>query len=306
MIVVFGSTNVDLISHVRQIARPGETVLSEDYVQSFGGKGANQAVAAARICAGTGTTVMLASAVGTDTFGADCVGNLRSNGVNVSLVAINDRRTGCAFISVDDTGENAITVASGANGTVRASAISDTALIGMRFLVLQMEVSLEENVQMAARAKALGARVILNLAPAPSNVPAVSLRELLRQTDILVVNEHEAAAVAEMLSRDGLAPSDNAAIASFCDLCLIVTKGADGVSRYEADGAIHYCAAKPVTVVDTTGAGDTFVGALAAFLAADLPMEVAMNRACSAATFACLALGAQAGMPDIDKLERFG
>jgi ribokinase len=306
MIVVFGSINMDLVARVRRIARPGETVLSPRADSFFGGKGANQAVAAARAGQGGSVRVAMAGAVGDDAFGRACADNLRDNGVEVAALRMGDDPTGCAFITVDDTGENAITVASGANMSVRAADVPEDLLSRASVLVMQMEVPLAECLSVAARARQAGVKVLWNFAPVPTVSDPMAIAELLAATDVLVVNEHEATRVAEIVGvnagEDHVAAAS--ALAQTYGLLSIVTAGAKGAVAISPDGNRIEAAARPVTPVDTTGAGDTFVGVLANGFAEGLDLKEALRRACSAASLSCLIPGAQAGMPTRDALER--
>src|SRR3954447_11424030 len=191
MILVFGSINIDLVARVSAIPRPGETVLSTGYEMLFGGKGANQAVAAARASQGTGIEVAMAARVGSDEFGRAAVTNLAASGVSVAHVTSGPEPTGCAFITVDERGENAITVASGANRTLSFGILKHR-FAAADLLVLQMEVPFPEGRAAAEAARRAGGRVIWNLAPAPPDLAQKDLLSLLAATDILVVNEHEA------------------------------------------------------------------------------------------------------------------
>jgi ribokinase len=305
MILVFGSINIDLIVRVPEFARPGETVLTDGYQTAFGGKGANQAVAASRASRAPSRVVM-ASAVGDDAFGRIARDNLSANRVDVGFVRIVTEPTGCAFITVDQAGENAITVASGANRAVSASAVPDTLLDEATLVVLQMEVPVVENFALAARARARGKQVLLNLAPAPHADSADHLTALLAATDILVANEHESRAALVLLTGEDAADPETAmaGIARSQGLIGVVTLGAQGATAIFPEGSRRHAAATPVEAVDTTGAGDTFVGILAASLAEGRPFEAALARACYGASLACLALGAQAGMPDAAALDR--
>ncbi|NNM71345.1 ribokinase [Enterovirga aerilata] len=297
MIVVFGSINIDLVARVASIPRPGETVLSPGYEMLFGGKGANQAVAAARALQGTGIEVAMVGRVGDDEFGRAAVGNLQANGVAVGCVAAAREPTGCAFIAVDERGENAITVASGANMALRAGDLAHRPGRG-DVLVLQMEVPFAEALSAAREASAAGAVVIWNLAPAPASFSREDLSALLDATTILVVNEHEASAAAGAL---GEAASDAAAAAAAVSLChdrtVILTSGAAGARVYAGGTCSFHAPAPAVEVVDTTGAGDTFVGVLAAMSAEGMDLPRSVELACRAASLACGRSGAQAGMP---------
>ncbi|MBD2747955.1 ribokinase [Microvirga sp. BT688] len=307
MIVVFGSINMDLVARVPRIARPGETVLSRRADSFFGGKGANQAVAAARIGQRGPGRVAMVGAVGDDPFGKACRKNLEDNGIDVQAVRVADEPTGCAFITVDGTGENAITVASGANTALRSIDLPDSLISKASVLVLQMEVPLADSLNAAAMARRAGARVIWNFAPVPSTQERSGMAELLEATDVLVVNEHEALAIAELV---GVPAADDylqaaAAVAKDFGPTCIVTAGARGAYAVSGDGTRIHAAARPITPVDTTGAGDTFVGVLANGFAEGLEIGPAMERACAAASLSCLTAGAQAGMPRTDSLEHY-
>lgn len=299
MILVFGSINIDLVARVDAIARPGETVLSRRADTYFGGKGANQSVAAARIGAGGAMPVALVGAVGNDAFGRSCVDNLRANGVDTSHVRIVEEPTGCAFIAVASSGENAITVASGANMSVRAQDVSDELLDAATIVVLQMEVPLAENLVVAERARLGGAKVLWNVAPASSALSREDVTALLRSTDVLVVNELEALTIGRIV--DAGEPDSEAEAArhlAFLHGCLcIVTAGKRGAFAFHPDGKRLTIAAPSIEPVDTTGAGDTFVGVLAHGLATGMPLDASLDYACRAASRSCMVAGAQAGMP---------
>jgi ribokinase len=293
MILIFGSINVDLVARVDQIARPGETVLSPGYEVFYGGKGANQAVAAAR-SAPSGTSVSMCGAVGKDTFGDGCRANFATEGVDASLLQVVDAPTGCAFISVDARGENAITVASGANHALDAGKVDPKALNDVRVAVLQMEVPLVENLRIARRLRSTEAIVILNFAPARADLPGDELGELLGLIDYLVVNEHEASTLHDALPRSHV---DDSTLAEHLRVSVIVTLGAKGVELHAPEQEVWRCDAGSVEVIDTTGAGDTFVGILASGLDADWPIRASIKRAAVGASLSCTKLGAQAAMP---------
>lgn len=296
MILVFGSLNIDLVAQVPVIPGAGRTVLAPSYQTHFGGKGANQAVAAARI-AGPGR-VCMAGRVGRDGFGDSAIENLKANGVGTDLVVRADEPTGCAFITVDQAGENAITVASGANMAANAADLP-AALFGTDMvLVLQMEVPFAQALQAARRTKSASGTVIWNLAPVPDKMTSEMVFELLGDTDYLLVNEHEAMDAAAAI---GLAPSGYEAaaadLARMGDLTCIVTAGAQGALAVAADATHLHAPARRITPVDTTGAGDTFVGAFAAMVHEKVPLQTALQVGCEAAAQKCLTPGAQAGMP---------
>ena len=302
MILVFGSINIDLVTRVDRIARPGETVLSPDYELFHGGKGGNQAVAAARSAPGV-ASVAMCGAIGDDPFGTDARDNLSREGIDISLLQVVDARTGSAFISVDASGENAITVASGANRLLVADRLPDELLDRVGAAVLQMEVPLAENMALAERLHARPASVILNFAPARDDIPAETLRQFLGTVDHLVVNEHEAETLCAALGL-GFAGDGGAALADSLGLAVIVTLGAAGVNLHRRGVAPWHRDADQVAVVDTTGAGDTFVGVLASGLDAGLSLEATIVRASAAASLSCTARGAQGGMPRLTDLAR--
>lgn len=279
MIVVFGSINVDVVVPVPHLPGPGETVLGGDYALLAGGKGANQALAARR----AGAEVTLVGAVGADAFAATALDPLRRAGVDTRLVRTVAQPTGCAAIMVEAGGENVIAVASGANAALRADQVPDELLRPGTVLVAQLEVPPAETAAVIRRARARGGHSVLNLAPASPIDP-----ELLREIDLVVANEGEAAA---------LGP-DPARVAGLLRRGLVVTRGVAGAIAYLADGGVLLVPALPIFPVDTTGAGDTFVGVLAAAIDLGAPLEAALRRASAAAGLACLAHGAQTAMPD--------
>jgi len=301
LITIFGSINVDLVAGVDTIARPGETVLASGYATLCGGKGANQAVAAARVS--PQGRVAMVGRVGRDAFGQRCIDNLAANGVNVDRVTVGAEPTGCAFISVSADGENAITVASGANGCLAAEALPAAELSATTTLVLQMEVPFAASLLAARRVRAAGGRVIWNLAPVPERLSEAELRALLEATSVLVVNEHEACTAAQRLGWTG---ADFEAAAAFLaadgGVTCIVTAGPLGARAFHPDGSHQAVAAERILPIDTTGAGDTFVGILAAGLDEGRSWQEVLARACRGASLACLAHGAQRGMPTAEEL----
>jgi ribokinase len=279
MILIFGSINVDVIVPVQRLPYPGETVLGGDLAVLPGGKGANQAMAARR----AGAEVAMAGAVGGDSFAAVALEPLRRAGIDIRLVQTVERPTGCAAIMVSATGENMIAVAPGANLCAQSDQVPEERLGPGTILVGQMEVPPAETATMIRRARASGGRCVLNLAPA-----APIARELLRDIDVLVANEGEAASLG----------SDPAQVAAQLRQGFVVTRGAAGAVAHLGDGSTLSVPASQIVPVDTTGAGDTFVGVLAATLDRGAPLAAALKRACVAAGLACLARGAQAAMPD--------
>ena len=279
MIVIFGSINVDLTVPVQRLPQPGETVLGGEYALLPGGKGANQALAALR----AGAEVVLAGAVGDDSFAGVALDLLRREGVDTRLVQVVQQPTGCAAITVSNDGENTIAVAPGANAKARSDQVPDDLLGANTTLVSQMEVPPKETALLIRRLRARGGLSVLNLAPA---LPIDA--GLVGEIDILVANEGEAAAT-------GLDPRR---LAYRLRQGLVVTRGAAGALAILRDGIRIEVPALAIEPVDTTGAGDTFVGVLAAALDLGSTLETALRRASAAAGLACLARGAQAAMPD--------
>jgi ribokinase len=282
MIVVFGSINLDLIFNLPRIPQAGETVLGPSTRVEPGGKGANQAVAAAR----DGADVVMAGAVGSDALGTGALALLREAGIDLSRIVQTDASTGCAAILVDPAGANAIAVGSGANLLARASQVEDALLSGT--LVLQMEVPTQETITLIARAKALGGRVILNLAPA-APLPETALRSV----DVLVVNETEGAWLAGTLGCKALAADLRDRLGG---VTVVLTLGDAGAEIASADAAWHE-PARAVTVVDTTAAGDCFVGVLAHRLDSGETLRSAIKAATAAAALCCTRAGSQGSLP---------
>ncbi len=282
-VLVVGSVNADLTVRAARIPGPGETVLGGDAHTSPGGKGANAAVAAAL----AGARVALVGAVGQDAFRAAALAGLTRAGVDLAGLHTLDVPTGLALITVSEAGENAITVASGANARLH-SAHLPADMDGFSHLMLQQELSPEVTLDAAQRAHEAGLQVLLNAAPARATDPA-----LLRLTDHLVVNEHELAALAGEPS--GLEARARAVLARGPG-AVTVTLGGQGSVTVTPDTTLRL-PAHPVTVIDTTGAGDTFCGVLAARLSAGDPLEAALRWAGVAAALACTRPGAQDAMP---------
>jgi len=302
MILVFGSLNIDLVARVPVIPGPGRTVLAPSYETHFGGKGANQAVAAARV-AGAGQVTM-AGRVGRDGFGDEAVKNLAANGVDTGLIVLAEQPTGCAFITVDGNGENAITVASGANLDARAADVPAGSFTADTVLVLQMEVPFAEALAVARNTKAASGTVVWNLAPVPENMTGGMVRDMLDATDYLVVNEHEALDAAAALGmRVGDFETAAGELAKAGQLTCVVTAGAEGAFAFAPDGARVHALSQKITPVDTTGAGDTFVGAFACLIGEKAPLQKALEIGCEAAALKCLKAGAQAGMPSRDAIK---
>ncbi len=305
-ILVVGSLNVDLAVYAERLPAPGETVIGREVVWSPGGKSANQAAAAARI----GGTVSLLGAVGADDHAQLLLDAAAAAGVDTRWVQRRDEvATGMAVIEVDDAGENCIVVVPGANATLSpedvAAATSAFAQVGVVCLVLEVPMP---TVLAAARAgRSVGALVILNASPL-GDLPA----ELLTLTDVLVVNSHEAAAlVPSSTGVESAGPADMAqwqAAARHFASCgvprVVVTLGGQGCVVLESgeDVSVSAVPAIPVQVVDTTGCGDAFTGALAVALAEGTSLVEAARRASRVAAIAATRRGAQSSYPSAAEL----
>lgn len=284
MIIVFGSINLDLIFALPKIPLAGETVLGASTLIEPGGKGANQAVAAAR----DGAIALMAGAVGGDALGADALRLLRQAGVNLDRVAQVEGSTGCATIAVDPSGANAIAVGSGANLAAVASQVEPAILGPQATIVLQMEVAPKQTALLIERARAAGARIILNLAPA-----AALAESSLRMVDVLVVNETEGLWLAEHLACSASAAALHERLGG---VAVVLTRGGNGADVATAETTWHE-PAHPVVAIDTTAAGDCFVGVLAHRLDEGVALPDAITWASAAAALCCTRRGSQGSLP---------
>ncbi|WEH42329.1 ribokinase [Streptomyces sp. NBC_01218] len=283
-IAVLGSINMDLVAYVARAPALGETVAGKEFRTVPGGKGANQAVAAAR----AGGEVTMIGAVGADAYGSQLRGGLESAGIDTALVRTAEGASGTAHIVVDAEGANAIVVVPGANGTFTGLGPAETAAVASAdLLLLQLELPLPAVAEGARTAHAQGVRTILTPAPVQP-LPD----ELLDHVDLLVPNEHEAArlsgfedpyAAAQILLRR--VPE------------VVITLGSKGCLYAARGGEPVHFAAPEVTTVDTTGAGDTFVGTLAVALGEGRPVAEAVAWASSAAALCVQKPGASTSMP---------
>jgi ribokinase len=296
-VFVLGSINQDFVLKVERRPNPGETVTNAELSTHNGGKGANQAAAAARL----GASVTFLGRVGDDEFGEPLVQALQAKGIDTSLVEqASGEPTGAAFITVTPDGENAITVAPGANRSLTpedAEAASEK-IWDARVLVAQMEIPVETVLRTVEVAAERGTRALVNLAPTFEVSP-----KLLQRLDPLVVNEHEAA----FLLGSGVEGVDGALSAAPELLSLgprsaVITVGEAGAVFAEGEASRHIPAPK-VDVVDTTGAGDAFVGALAVKLARDTSLEEAVAYAVRAGAAAVTKQGAQGALPTPETVE---
>jgi ribokinase len=295
-IVVIGSLNMDFVIAVDRLPLPGETILGRNFRTIPGGKGANQAYAAAKL-AGSGTAVRMIGRVGTDSFGSALKANLASLGVDVRAVLETDSEaSGVACIHVDDAGQNSITVASGANGALSPGDIDSQrrALEGARCVLLQLEVPMETVTEGLRQARRVGATCILDPAPARA-LP----REILQLVDIATPNENEACVLA------GVPPTRVALADAIALGNKIRERGVRSVIVKLGDQGCVYCGADgsfaappfPVRAVDSTAAGDTFNAALAVALAEGAEMERALRFANAAAAISVTRPGAQTSAP---------
>lgn len=287
-VLVAGSANLDFVVRATHVPAPGETVLGQSFATFPGGKGANQAVACAR-AGGVSTRMLLA--LGDDAQAAPVEASLREAGVELAIVRTPRAPTGTAFICVGDDAENAITVVPGANAELRPEHLAD--LAGADVLLMQLESPLDSVEAWARKARDAGLKVVLNTAPAPrAPLPA----RLLEALDLLIVNEGELAVLT------GAEGSIAARVAALAMPGVVVTLGPRGCYA-QVDGRVLLQPGFRVEAIDTTAAGDTFCGTLAAAIASGVAMGEALRRACAASALACTRLGAQASVPARDEVD---
>ncbi|MFF9348580.1 ribokinase [Streptomyces sp. NPDC014734] len=283
-IAVLGSTNMDLVAYVARAPRLGETITGRELRTVPGGKGANQAVAAAR----AGGDVTMIGAVGNDAYGAVLRTSLEHAGVDTDLLHTAEGPSGTAHIVVDDLGGNSIVVIPGANGTVTALGPGEMAAIASAdLLLLQLELPLTAVTEGARVAHAQGVRTILTPSPVQPLPP-----ELLDCVDLLIPNEHEAAALTGATDPHAAARLLLAQVPA-----VVITLGAKGCLYAARGGEPVLFPAPEVTAVDTTGAGDTFVGTLAVALGERRPVPESLAWASSAAALCVQRPGASSSMP---------
>jgi ribokinase len=287
-VIVVGSVNVDLTTRVRSLPRPGETVIGGTFAQAPGGKGGNQAAAAARL----GARTWLVALVGGDDFGDAARRDLVTAGVDVSEVGTARAHTGIAEILVDEDGENMIAVASGANEEMTGPRVEEAlARIGGRGAVVLSNLEIPDTAVTAAARWARANDCVFVLNPAPARRVAAELLELCA---VLTPNEHEARALGQG-SAGGLLERGARAV--------VVTKGATGADLLRPGAPVHHQPAFPVEVVDTTGAGDAFSAALSWSLAEGNAIEDAVRHAAAAGALATRAAGARAGFAEPAEVE---
>ncbi|HEY71754.1 MAG TPA: ribokinase [Thermoflexia bacterium] len=297
-VTVVGSLNMDLVARAPRIPRPGETIIGGEFRNVPGGKGANQAIAAARL----GATVSMVGRVGRDTFAGPLLDNLDADGIDHTFVVQDpEAATGVALIVVDDGGENSIVVASGANMRLSPADVdgAEAAIAGADALLLQLEIPLETVIRAAKIARARAVKIILNPAPARS-LPA----ELLSLVDVLIPNESETALLTGLPVGDQAEAKTAAAALQDSGVgTVILTLGERG-AMLATEGKTELFPAFDVTPVDTTAAGDAFVGGFAVALAEGRTLAEAVRWGNGAGGLAATKLGAQPSLPARRDLER--
>ncbi|TCT28536.1 ribokinase [Martelella mediterranea] len=292
VVAVIGSLNADVIVSAKRLPQQGETVVGHRYEIAPGGKGANQALAAAR----AGVATRIVGAVGRDEYARVALANLEAASVDLSGVQQTEDLTGIAQISVDDAGENTIVVVAGANGCVNLeqaiSAVRE--LGGADIVLLQMEVPAGLNLSVLQTARSVGAISVFNTAPYTDNVP-----ELAPLADIIICNEKEFALLSDAAMLSGKPETRARALACMNRQTVIVTLGRGGAFVATAD-SFAAVSSPAVEAIDTVGAGDTFCGYLAAGLASGRSVGESARIACAAAAVACTRRGAQAGIPEMN------
>ncbi len=294
-ILVVGSLNADLVARAPRFPQPGETISGEDLRVIPGGKGANQAVAAARL----GANVSLLGRVGNDNFGDFLLENLKQNRVDSSLVQRDDSSTGTAIIIVDSNGQNSIVLSAGANGNVSIADVDNSPFTNYQLLLLQLEIPLPAVLRAAQRAKENNVRVILNPAPA-QQLPD----ELIALADYIIPNETELSLLTSQKIED--IPSAESAARDLLGRGarnVIVTLGSKGALLVNSETSKQIHTFK-VEVVDTTAAGDAFIGGFATSLLENKSLEEAVRFGCACGALATTKFGAQPSLPMKEEVEK--
>ena len=297
-LVVIGSSNMDLVVSTEHFPLPGQTVMGKKFMTNFGGKGANQAVAASLL----GGDVTFICKVGNDNYGRGMIEKFQKDGIDTQYVTVTDlAATGIAVITVDANGENTIVVASGANGLLTSEDIrnAEPAISQADVLLMQLETPVEPLCTAAQMAHKKGKYVILNPAPAPKE-PLPS--DLLRHIDLIIPNETEATSITGVEISD-LQSAERAmkALKELGAKDAMITLGEKGVLAHE-DGKVKLFPACKVQAIDTTAAGDTFCGALSVAICQGLEMKKAIAFANKAAAYTVQHEGAQCAMPHLNDL----
>ncbi|WP_443114397.1 ribokinase [Herbaspirillum seropedicae] len=297
MIVIIGSVNMDLVLRVPRMPLPGETLAGDRFMTIPGGKGANQAVACARLAA-PGTSVAMVACVGDDAFGGQMRQSITACGIDDRYIdEVAGEATGIASIMVDANAQNSIVIAAGANGRLDVERIERARVLieQASIVLLQLEVPMATVIHSIELAHALGKTVVLNPAPAQA-LP----RELLQKIDYLILNEIEAAMLAEEQSED--IPMLAQKLHDLGARNVVVTLGEKGVYGSFADGQQRHLPARKVQAVDTTAAGDTFIGGFIGAIAQGRDQFEAIAYAQAAAALSVTRVGAQTSIPTRDEV----
>ena len=297
-ILVVGSANTDMVISAEHFPLPGETMMGHGFMTNHGGKGANQAVAAARL---EGNTAFIGK-VGDDQFGHSTIEMMKGEGIDVSgLTVTSEQASGVALITTVPSGENSIIVDSGANGWLRPDDITNAEKLfeDAGIVLMQLETPIDTLTEAAAMAKKHGAYVVLNPAPAPKEPLPV---ELLKNVDLLIPNETEAAYISGVnIAGDEDLPAAMNEIQKLGVKDVIITVGSRGVCA-RIDGEMVTVPAFKVKAIDTTAAGDTFCGALCVALSNGKPLVEAIRFGCKASSISVTRRGAQMSMPRLEEI----